>query len=58
MGQHEEAVKELTRAISMQPNIPSPYYQLGLAYQQLGQEELARKQFEKKERLEGATSGR
>ena len=58
MGRHEEAVKELTRAIRMQPNIPSPYYQLGLAYQHLGQEGLAQEQFEKKERLEQATSGR
>src|SRR5262249_39769101 len=42
MGNNRDAVAAFQRAIEMRPMDPSPYYQLGLMYNKLGQSELAR----------------
>ena len=58
MKRYQEAVQQLQHAISLQPTFSGAYYQLGLAYQQLGQPNLAREQFERRSHLEGTAQAR
>ena len=51
MGRTQDAVTALKRAIELNPLDPSPYYQLGLAYEELGQTELARQTLERMQHL-------
>jgi tetratricopeptide (TPR) repeat protein len=51
LDRYQDAVVALRRAIELQPTDSSPYYQLGLAYQKLGQTALAKEQFERVEHL-------
>jgi tetratricopeptide (TPR) repeat protein len=56
LNRYAEAVPALRRAIELQPADTSSYYQLGLAYQRLGQTDLAKQQFDRMEHLK-RTSG-
>ncbi|HYM09999.1 MAG TPA: tetratricopeptide repeat protein [Bryobacterales bacterium] len=51
LQRYPEAVTALRRATELRPTDPSPYYQLGLAYQKLGQTALAKQQFERMEHV-------
>jgi tetratricopeptide (TPR) repeat protein len=52
-GHYAEAVTSLRRATELRPAEPGAYYQLGLAYRNLGRSDLAKKQFERLEFLKG-----
>ena len=47
LGGYQDAVQALRRAIALAPMADLSYYQLGLAYQRLGQTALAREQFDR-----------
>jgi Flp pilus assembly protein TadD len=51
MNRNQDAVDALRRAIELGPMDPSPYYQLGLTYQKLGQTELAREMLDRMQHL-------
>ena len=52
-GKYKDAIDALRHAIELRPTEPGAYYQLGLAYRNLGKPELAREQFEKLDVLKG-----
>jgi tetratricopeptide (TPR) repeat protein len=47
LGRYQEAVEALRCAIALAPTTDASYYQLGIAYQKLGQSALAREQFDR-----------
>ncbi len=51
MGKYREAIMALRHAIELQPTEPSAHYQLGLAYQRLGQTVLAKEEFARMKHL-------
>jgi tetratricopeptide (TPR) repeat protein len=53
LGRYQDAVETLRRAIALAPMSELSYYQLGLAYQRLGQTALAREQFDRMTYLRG-----
>jgi tetratricopeptide (TPR) repeat protein len=47
LGRYQEAVEALRHAIALAPTADTSYYQLGVAYQKLGQTALAKEQFDR-----------
>jgi Flp pilus assembly protein TadD len=52
-GNYKLAIDSLRQAIKLNPIEASGYYQLGLAYRKLGEQSLAKQQFDKIEFLKG-----
>ena len=55
-NRYRDAADVLRRAIALRPTDYSFYYQLGLAYQRLGEHSLAREQFDRMEHLKPRSS--
>ena len=56
LGNYQQAVEAFRRAIALAPTAANSYYQLGLAYQKLGQPGLAKEQFDRMAELRTFTA--